>query len=95
VTTPSFVDSANQLLTQVPVRLETGTIDAPAGTFAVITLRSASTTFTALLSAEDLGNWLDVLTGLRDSMAGGGSKVVPATVFDVAALSQRNGRNQG
>lgn len=91
--TPSgapFIDTGNQLLSQVPVRMETGTVDTPAGKVAVLTLRSATTTMTALLGVADLRAWTEVLGDLADSIDGGGEKkVVPASAFDVAALAAR------
>ncbi len=90
----SIVDVGNTLLAPVQVRLETGAGHGPQGRIGVLTLRSATTTFTVMLGAGDLRKWAGALESLADSLSVSG-KVVPATVFDVAALHQQeNGRRR-
>lgn len=95
-----LVDTGNPLISQVPARMDTGTIDAPGvGLLAVLTFRTASTTMTVMLTADDLKNWAELLTGLAGQMNGGGH-IVQATPVDIAALAradraeQRNGKRR-
>lgn len=69
---PSFLGAVNPLLAQVPVRLETGTVDLPggAGKVAVLQVQTASTTMHVILGAEDLGNWVKVISDLHASLSG-------------------------
>ena len=84
---PSFLDIANSLLSQVPVRLELGAMMPPGGVkTGVLTLRSATTTMTALLSAEEMRSWAGMLAQAAASLEGGNSAVVPASAADVVAL---------
>lgn len=64
-----FVDTGNQLLGPVPASLDAGTVTQPDGTkLVVITLRTASTTMTVMLTAGDFATWMKVLDGLRDTV---------------------------
>jgi cytosine/adenosine deaminase-related metal-dependent hydrolase len=66
-----FIDTGNHLLSPVDAALETGTVDeAGGGRLAVITIRTASTTLTVMLDAPTFATWLQVLTGLQDTMGG-------------------------
>jgi hypothetical protein len=88
----SFFDSGNPLLGKVPVCLDSGTVSAPDGsTLAILTFRTASVTFSPVLTAEELRNWVTVMTGLADSMESGAARLVPATIFDVQSLGKQNG----
>lgn len=80
-------DTGNPLLARAPVRLETGTLDTPDGKLGALTLRSATTTMTAFLTAEDLRTWSDLLGQLADSLSG--VTVVAASPVDIARLNQQ------
>lgn len=90
MTTPNpaqFIDPNNHHLASCPVTLEAGTINHPTdGLLGVATIRTPSTTLSAVLSPDMLTEWIDLLTALRDGM-GGGSKLQPANMGDVAALN--------
>lgn len=96
MTTPQQVplfDLGNQLLAQVPARLDTGSVSSPAGeAVGVVTFRTASTTLTLLVTAEDLRNWADIMTKLAQSLSGG---VVAASAADIASLSVAEKRRRG
>jgi hypothetical protein len=83
VTTPPqdnklpIADPGNPLLAKVPALLGTGLIDSPEGQLAVLTIRDASTTFTVMLTTDELGNWLRQLQTLHGSMSRNGLIVVP------------------
>lgn len=68
--TDTFFDAGNTLLSQVTCQLHTGTIreegEEPRG---VVTVRTASTTVSVVLGAGDLAVWLDILSGLHESLA--------------------------
>lgn len=68
--TDVFFDAGNSLLSQVTCQLHTGAIreqgQEPRG---VVTIRTASTTVTVVLLTRDLGEWIGILSGLRDSLA--------------------------
>ena len=68
--TDTFFDACITLLSQVTCQLHTGTIreegEEPRG---VVTVRTASTTVSVVLGAGDLGVWLDILSGLHESLA--------------------------
>lgn len=84
----AFLDIGNLLLSQVPVRLELGAVTAPGRPqTGVVTLRSATTTMTALLTAEELRAWAGMLTEAAGALSG--SSVVPASAVDIAALQQQ------
>lgn len=92
---PSFLDAGNPLLSQVPVRLELGALGPAGGTrTGVLTLRSATTTMTVLLSAGELRSWSASLAAAATALDA--STVVPASAADVAAIQAQlhppNGR---
>ena len=63
-----FVDTGNKLLGPVTASLDAGTVTQPDGTkLVVITLRTASTTMTVMLTAGDFATWMKVLDGLKDA----------------------------
>lgn len=66
-----FYDLANPLFAAVPARLDTGTIDIPGrGRFAVLTIRTASTTMSVVLGKNDLRTWSGVIADLTGRMSG-------------------------
>jgi hypothetical protein len=86
VTTPQrpLIDPGNPMLERFPAQMDTGTVDIQgAGTFGVMTIRSANTTLTVMLGADDLREWSKILGGLADQLGGG---LVKASPFDVSAL---------
>ncbi len=69
----SFIDPGNPLLAKVDIKMDTGTISMPGqGTIGVVTIRTASTTFTVLLTREELKSWAGMLAGLAASMSSSG-----------------------
>lgn len=89
---PQFIDAANPLLAQVPTRMDSGTIDIPgSGKVAIVTIRTASTTLSVIMSAEELRTWSDILSRLAASMPGGSGIVVPSAA-ETVALARGNGR---
>jgi hypothetical protein len=87
VTTPQvpFVDMGNTLLTQVQSQLDTGSVTTPAGKIGLITIRTASTTLTVFLGADDLRQWSELLAALANELTSG---LMQATIADVAAVAQ-------
>jgi hypothetical protein len=88
---PAFFDPGNPLLAQVPVQLDAGTVTgAGPDPVAILTIRTASTTLSVLLGAEELGKWSEIISGLHASLNGGGSsrRVQAASVADVMQLTQ-------
>lgn len=88
MTTPPqvpLIDAGNSLIAQVPAQLYTGSVTTPAGKIGVLTIRTSSTTLTVFLEADDLRNWVQLLTSLADQLTGG---LVHASVIDVAVLDQ-------
>lgn len=82
-----FLDPNNPLLASGPARLDAGIITHPVqGKIAMATVRTQSTTVTVALSADDIGNWVEMLQGLQAAL-GGGSKLQAANMGDVAALN--------
>jgi hypothetical protein len=81
-----FIDPANTLLAQTAVSLQTGTINVP-GTPAkgVLTFRSATTTFTAILNAADLKSWSKTIAELADSMSGSGLTIAKSVPISMPA----------
>jgi len=92
VTTPQnpLFDLGNQLLAQVPSRLDTGSVTTPAGKTGVLTFRNASTTLTLFVAVEDLRNWAALMNDLAAELGGG---LTVASAADVAALSAAELRN--
>lgn len=66
------VDLANRyaLANKHPVDLVTNDIPSPIGKLAVVTTRTAGSTNTVLLTAEELDTWIKVLQERRDLMTG-------------------------
>jgi hypothetical protein len=61
-----FIDTGNPLLSPVRANLDTGTVTQPDGTkMAVLTIRTASTTMTVMLTAAEFAAWTEMLTGLQ------------------------------
>lgn len=85
MTTPDnpLVDLGNQLLAQVPARMDTGTITTPAGKSGVLTFRTASTTLTVFVGASDLRDWAKIMNQLASDLSGG---LTVASAADIAAL---------
>ncbi len=54
---PPPFDPGNQLLGEGPAQLTTALLPSPAGQRLALTIRTASTTVTVLLSKEDGQNW--------------------------------------
>ena len=87
------MDIGNPLLSAVTTRLDTGTVsepgEAPRG---ILTMRSATTTMTVVLGADDLDMWAGIITALAASLRGPGHmpqrRVVPGTITDVIRLGQ-------
>lgn len=91
MTTPqnpaSFLDQNNPLIATGPARLDLGVITHPQnGKIGVVTVRTSSSTVHAFLTAEEVGQWADLLNGLKEAL-GGGTKLQPATMNDVAAMN--------
>jgi hypothetical protein len=74
VTGPDYqaADIGNSLLAKVPTMLAVGVVETPDGQLAMLTFRTASTTFTALADATELKRWMDLQTGLYSTMSKGG-----------------------
>lgn len=71
--TPSFLDAGNPLLAKVDIKMDTGTISVPGqGTAGVVTIRTASTTLTILLTQQEVRDWAKMFTGLAASMSSSG-----------------------
>src|ERR1700729_1307910 len=91
-----FLDTNNPLVGGGPARIDTGIIQHPeSGQMGVLTVRTPSTTLTVVMSPEDLRNWANHTNGLAEAMdKGGGTKLVPAGMGDVAAMDamRRAGR---
>jgi hypothetical protein len=69
-----LVDPGNPLLAQVDVKLDTGTMwqAGAGGQIGVVTIRTASTTLTLMLTPEHVKTWAKLFTGLAESMSGSG-----------------------
>jgi hypothetical protein len=81
-----FIDPNNPLLNGGVARLDVGSITPPGqDQVGVVTVRTSSATVTVLMTAKNLREWADILTGLADQMDGGAGLQV-ATMQDVAAL---------
>ncbi len=61
-----FLDQDNKLLAGVPACLDTGVIPLPAGAgnAGILTIRTASTTVSVVMSAADLDTWAGVVRDL-------------------------------
>ena len=57
----TYLDIRNTLLGRVPALLETGSVTAPQGTLGIVTIRTASTTMTVLVTRDELADWIRVL----------------------------------
>jgi hypothetical protein len=83
----AFLDQNNPLVATGPARLDLGIISHPqTGQLGGVTMRTQSGTLTAFLTADEVGQWVDLLNGLKEAL-GGGSKLVPASMGDVAAMN--------
>jgi hypothetical protein len=97
VSTPAgpvpFIDPANQMLAQVPFRWDLGTIDLPgsAGTMAVLTLRTASTTMTVIMGTEDMDKLRNDIARVAAAIGGKPGLAMP-TVGETIALGNGNRR---
>jgi hypothetical protein len=83
-----LVDTGNSLLAKVESTLSIGTVESPDGQLALLTFRTASTTFTTMASAVELKGWLDLLNGLCASMSKSGL-VVARGALPPAQFPQR------
>lgn len=89
----AFMDVGNPLLSMVTTRLDTGSLteqgEAPKG---ILTFRSATTTFTAVLGVDDLDQWAAIISALAASLRGARHmpqrRVVPGTITDVMMLGK-------
>ena len=68
----TFIDTGNPLLGRVQSRLETGSVQTPAGPLAILTIRTASTTLTVLMTKDDLAIWIGVLQDQHDKLSAAG-----------------------
>lgn len=75
---PPPADPGNQLLAKVPVTMAGGLVDTPEGQCAVLTFRTASTTFTVLVTAAEFDEWIASQQALRSTMTSSGLTVVTA-----------------
>jgi hypothetical protein len=64
------VDPGNQLLAETPAALSTALVGTPGGQRLALTVRTASTTLTLLLSREDAQKWGDQIRAGGDAMSG-------------------------
>lgn len=82
-----FLDQNNPLIATGPSRLDLGIISHPqSGKIGVVTVRTSSATVHSFMNAEEIGQWVDLLSGLKEAL-GGGTKLQPATMGDVAAMN--------
>jgi hypothetical protein len=91
MTTPQnpmqFLDQNNPLISTGAARLDLGIIAHPqTGKIGGVTVRTSSASVTVFLTADEAGQWADLLNGLKDAL-GGASKLVPANMGDVAAMN--------
>lgn len=73
---PAVTDTANTLLQPSPAALLTGTIDTQQGQYAIITIRTASTTLSIFLDKKDVQAWAGQLHGLAAQMTTAGLTVI-------------------
>jgi hypothetical protein len=93
---PAFIDPGNPLLAKVPARLDAGTIDIPGqGRVAVVTIRTASTTVSVVLTGDELGQWSEIIRGLHASMGGAISGLVIPTPVEAAAIRGSSRHQRG
>jgi hypothetical protein len=84
-----FLDAGNRLLGPAPVYLETGTVTLQDGTMSgILTMRSATATMTAFLSADELSAWAKVISDLA---AATGRKPVLAVPTMGETMALQNG----
>jgi hypothetical protein len=88
-----FLDQDNHLLAGVPARLDTGVIGLPAGAgnMGVLTVRTASTTVSVVMTAADLDGWARAVSDLAATVRAAPVLALP-TAGETAAL--RNGGNR-
>lgn len=86
-------DASNPLLAHQPAKLETGSIDTPAGgRLGFVTMRTASTTCTAFATAAEIREWAKLLTELSGNLGSGGGGglgsggLATASALDLAEL---------
>ena len=79
-TQPQPFDQGNGLLAETPAQMQTALIDTPAGQRMVLTIRTASTTLTVLLSAADAKQWGSNLVGTAAKMSASGLVVAGAAM---------------
>lgn len=77
---PQPFDQGNGLLAETPAQMSTALIQAPGGQRMVLTVRTASTTMTVLLSREDARLWGRNITATADQMSAAGLVVAGATM---------------
>ena len=66
---PPF-DQGNMLLTEQAAQLTTAKVPAPDGERMVLTIRTASTTLTVLLTGQDAKTWAAQISREADAMSG-------------------------
>ena len=69
---PAPYDTANQLFGETPSQLSTALVELPAGQRLALTIRTASTTLTVLLSAADAKVWAATVSQGAGSMSSSG-----------------------
>lgn len=85
----TFIDTNNPLCGPCPARLDIGVIQHPVdGPMGVVTIRTASTTMTVVMGADDLQGWGDSLKELANQMGGAKKSLLVAGPGDAAALKQ-------
>jgi hypothetical protein len=79
VTTPQQpFDTGNPLLAAGPAQMTTALMDTPGGQRLAVTIRTASTTLTVLLSQEDARTWGSNITATSKQMSAAGLIVAGA-----------------
>ena len=69
---PAPVDTGNGLLGETPAQVTTALMQTPHGQRLALTIRTASTTLTVLLGAEDARTWGAHITSAADQMSSAG-----------------------
>jgi hypothetical protein len=69
---PSPFDAANELLAEVPANLMLSMIQTPPGQRMTLTIRTATTTLTVVLTKEKAAEWGQLISGQAGLMTGSG-----------------------
>jgi hypothetical protein len=79
------IDEGNPLLGVADTRLDTGTMWTPgAAQTAILTIYSASTTFTLFLAPEDVSKWAGGIAGIANAVSGYGEGYLGVLAFFTA-----------